>query len=175
MARVHGGAREGSAPLSRAELERAIPEGDTLLLDTSSLASYFGNEPTSPVAAAVVDGFVRPGRNRAVVSVVSATELLVRPLRSGKGGVERSVLEFLRTFPNVELVSVDLTIARLAAALRVREGMKVPDALIAASGFDRSAAVALSDDADWPALLVGPAATMRVIALRSFLPFPARK
>ena len=39
-----------------------------------------------------------------------------------------------------------------------------------ASGFDRSARVAVSDDARWPDALVHGPATMRVIALRSFLP-----
>jgi hypothetical protein len=47
--------------------------------------------------------------------------------------------------------------------------MKVPDALIAASGFDRSASIAISDDAGWPDVLVHGTATIRVVALRSFL------
>lgn len=162
---------EGACSLSRAALERAIPRGGTVLLDTSSLAAYFGSESTSPIAAFLIDDYVRSGRNRAVVSAVSAAELLVRPLRAGRGDLGRSILEFLRTFANLDIVPVDLTVASMAAALRARDGMKVPDALIAASGLDRSAAVALSDDAGWPEVLVHGATTMRVVALRSFLPF----
>lgn len=172
MARVACGAcRAEARSLSRAALERAIPRGDTVLLDTSSLAAYFGSEPTSPVAALFIDEFVRAGRNRAVVSAVSAAELLIRPLRAGRDDVGRSILDFLRTFANLDVVPVDLTVASLAGALRARDGLKVPDALIAASGIDRFAAVALSDDAGWPEVLVHGAATMRVLALRSFLPF----
>lgn len=162
--------REGARSLSRAALERAIPRGGTVLLDTSSLAAYFGSEPTSPVAAALIDELIRPGRNRAVVSAVSAAELLIRPIRAGRDDVGRSILEFLRSFANLDVVPVDLTVATAAAALRAREGMKMPDALIAASGLDRSAAVAVSDDAGWPEILAHGAATMRVLALRSFLP-----
>ncbi|HET7700509.1 MAG TPA: PIN domain-containing protein [Candidatus Limnocylindria bacterium] len=152
-------------------LERAIPRGEAVLLDTSSLAAYLGSEPTSAIAAFLIDEYVRSGRNRAVVSAVSVTELLVRPIRGGHHDVGRSILEFLRTFANLDIVPVDLTVATIAAALRARDGMKVPDALIAASGLDRSAAVAISDDAGWPETLAHGATTMRVVALRSFLPF----
>jgi len=163
--------RQRVPPLSRAAFERAIPSGGAILLDTSTLASYFEIEQTSPVAEVLIDEFVRSGRNRAIVSALSATELLVRPLRAGRADIGRSILEFLRTFANVHVVPVDLTIASIAAALRAREGMKVPDALIAASGLDRSAAVAVSDDAGWPDVLVHGEVTMRIVALRSFLPF----
>ena len=153
-----------------ASLERAISAGATVLLDTSTLAAYFGVEPTSAVAAAVIDGFVRSGRNRAVVSAVSAGELLVRPARSGQSQTSTAVLDFVRWFPNVDVASVDLTVATIAAAFRAQEGMRMVDALIAACGLDRSAAVALSDDAGWPDQLVHRDATMRVLSLRSFLP-----
>lgn len=133
--------------------------------------SYFGSEPTSVVASALIDGFVRSGRNPAVVSAVTATELLVRPLGTGSDDVARSILEFLRTFANVEVVPIDLTVASLAAALRARDGLTVPDALIAASGLDRSARFAVSDDAGWPSVLASGPATMTVLALRTFLPF----
>ncbi len=168
---ARGACRDGARSLSRAALERAIPRGATVLLDTSSLAAYFGSEPTSPVAAALIDELIRPGRNRAVVSAVSATELLVRPRRAGRDDVARSIVEFLRTFANLDIVPVDLTIAAMAASLRAREGLKAPDAMIAASGLERSAAVAVSDDAGWPEILAHGATTMRVLALRSFLPF----
>jgi predicted nucleic acid-binding protein len=153
-----------------AKLERTIQAGETLLLDTSSLAAYFGVEPTSMVAAAIIDGFVRLGRNRAIVSAVTAAELLVRPVRAG-ADARAPVLGFVGSFPNVHIASVDLTVARLAADLRVHQGMKMVDALIAACGLDRSAAVALSDDAGWPEEFIHKDGSMRVIALRSFLPF----
>src|SRR5207248_4492808 len=78
MARGPLGARhESVASLSRASLERAVPAGDAVLLDTSTLVAYFGDGPTTAAAATIVDEFVRPGRNRAVVSAISATELLI--------------------------------------------------------------------------------------------------
>ena len=152
------------------ELERAIPQGATVLLDTSTLAAYFGTEATSPVAVGLIDRLIRSGRNRGVVSAVSAAELLIRPLRAGRSDVSSTIIAFLGRFPNLDVVPVDLTVAMAAAELRAREGMKIADALIAASGLDRSATVAVSDDSGWPNVLVHNDSTMRVLALRSFIP-----
>ena len=151
------------------DLEGAIPEAATVLLDTSTLAAYFGTETTSPVAVGLIDRLIRSGRNRGVVSAVSAAELLVRPLRAGRRDVSSSIIAFLGRFPNLDVVPVDLTVAMTAAELRAREGMKIADALIAASGLDRSATVAVSDDSGWPDVLVHNESTMRVLALRSLL------
>lgn len=158
--------------LRLAELERAIPQGATVLLDTSTLSAYFGAEPTSPVAVEVIDTLVHSGRNRALVSAVSAAELLVRPLRAGRRDVGSSIIEFLRMSPHIDVVSIDLTVAMTAAELRAREGMRMADALIAASGLDRSATIAVSDDNGWPDVLVHNESTMHVLALRSFLSAP---
>lgn len=150
-----------------AALERAIPEGVALLLGTSALAAYFGREATSRQAATVVDSFVRSARNRAFVSAVTAMELLVRPRRAARADLEAMIVDFLRTFPNLELVPVDLAVARVAAAVRARDGLRPPDALVVATGLDRAAAVAISDDAGWPDVVTHGGATMRVLALRS--------
>lgn len=150
-----------------AALRAAVPENATLLLDTSALVAYFGSEDTSRSAALVVDTFVRSARNRAVVSTVTAMELLVRPRRAGRLDLESRIVDFLVTFPNVELVSIDLTVARVAAALRAHLGLKPPDALVAATGLHRAAVVAISDDTGWPDTISHGDATMRVLALRS--------
>lgn len=169
MARDEGPTRGKSHEVSSASLEQAIAPGDLVLLDTSSLAAYFGSETTSPSAIALVDSFIRSGRNRAVVSAVTAAELLVRPLRAGEAGVSSAIGMFLRTFPNLDVVPVDLTVAAIAAELRAGIGMKLPDALIAACGLDRSAVVAVSDDRGWPDTLTRNEATMRTVSLRSTL------
>ncbi len=124
---------------------------------------------TSALAATVLDAFVRTGRNRAVVSAVSATELLVRPFRNGADDLVRTILEFLATFPNLEVAPVDLSVARRAALVRARTGLRAPDAIVIASGLDRSATVAVSDDAGWPAEVGDGAAAMRVVALRTLV------
>jgi hypothetical protein len=70
--------------MSKASLESALPEGERLLLDTTTLIAYLdGGETVSPIATHIVDEFVRTGRNESIVSMVTVMEVLVRPLRQG--------------------------------------------------------------------------------------------
>jgi predicted nucleic acid-binding protein len=154
--------------VNQAALERAIPEGISLLLDTTSLFAYFGEEPTSEAAQMVVDEFVRSGRNRGLIAAVTIAELSVRSLRAGRPEITDAVARFLRLFPNLDIVPVDFSIALVAAHLRARDGMDLPDALIAACGLDRTAGMAISDDRGWPQTLSFKDVTMRVVPLRSF-------
>lgn len=102
--------------MSRARLERALPVGDRLLLDATTLVAYLdGGEIVSAVASCIVDEFVREGRNEALVSMITVMELLVRPLGHGPTGY-RHVLDFLTNFPNLRPVVVDLPVAQEAAS-----------------------------------------------------------
>jgi predicted nucleic acid-binding protein len=80
-----------------------------------------------------------------------------------------AITRFLRYFPNVEVAGIDLTVAVIAAELRAREGMTMADSLIVATGLDRSAATAVSDDRGWPTMIAHAGARMRVLTLRSLL------
>lgn len=165
--------RETGLVLSAASLGRVVPEGARLLLDTSALIAYFGTERTTPVAAAVIDGFVRSGRNPAVVSVVSITELVVRPLRAADPALADDLIRFLVHVPNLTLGDVDLALAREAGSLRATLGLAAPDALILATGLVERCGHVISNDRQWQAQLarVGSAAT--VVRLDDHLPYPA--
>lgn len=165
--------REGDADLSAASLGRVVPEGATLLLDTSVLIAYFGTERTTPVAAAVIDGFVRSGRNPAVVSVVSITELVVRPLRAANPTFADSLVQFLMHFPNLKLGAVDLTVAREAGLLRATLGLAPPDALILATGLVARCGHVISNDRRWGMKLSRSRSAARIVGLNDHLPFPA--
>jgi predicted nucleic acid-binding protein len=117
-----------------------LAAGDRLLLDSSVLAAYLdGGERTSDLAAELLDGLVRSGRNPAVVSMVSVLETLIRPLRR-LPAAHGTVLAFYREFPNLVAAPVDLDVAAEAANLRVAFGLSAPDALIAATSRSTGAA-----------------------------------
>src|SRR5215207_8374780 len=101
-----------------ATLEQAVRDGERLLLDTMSLLAYFDRgEAISPLAMHVIDELVQPGRNPAVVSMISVMEVLVRPLRVGATGPYQHLIEFLSHFPNLRPMPVDLAVAQEAASL----------------------------------------------------------
>ena len=127
-------------------LAEAIPPGASLLIDTSVALAYLtGTEPVSPAATRLFDEFVATGRDRAALSVVTVGEILVRPFRTGPAAV--AIAEgFLRHFGEIELVAVDYAIAREAADIRARTGLRMPDALILSSALARAVDMLVTND-----------------------------
>jgi predicted nucleic acid-binding protein len=150
-------------------LLRDIPEGDRLLLDTTTLIAYLnGNELISPLAATIVDEFVHAGRNEAVVSMVTVMEILVRPLRRGPG-VYRHAVDFLKNFPHLRPIEIDLTIAQEAANLRATYSLSAPDALIVGTGLATQVGHLVTNDAAWKTKLRPLARRISVCYLRDHL------
>lgn len=157
--------------MSRASLERVLPQGDRILLDTSGLIAYLGKpESTTPVITHVVDEYVRSGRNPAVVSMVTAMELLVRPLQVGPGDEYDHLMDFLQRFPNLKAQPVDLAIAQEAASLRAQHKFTAPDALVIATGIVTQVSHLVTNDDDWKKRLTGITARIRVCYLEDHLP-----
>ena len=148
-----------------ASLERVLPEGDRLLLDTTALAAYLdASEPTHDLARHVIDAMVGPGRNAAIVSMITVMEILVRPLRATPRG-HHTVMAFLRGQPNLTAVPVDLQVAQDAAFLRAAHRFSPPDALIVGTGFAAQVGHLLTNDRDWARKLSGLESRIRVCTL----------
>ena len=84
-------------------------------------------------------------RHALAVSALTYAEILVGPLRAGGRAVE--VVE--RFAAQVRILELSADIARLAAELRARRGLKLPDAVIVATGLHLGADVILTADARW--------------------------
>ena len=140
--------------MSRATLESVIPAGATIVLDSSAVLAYLdGGEVVSSAAAVVIDDFVRTGRNDAIVSTVSVTEALVRPMRAGSDAAIELVEAFLRHYPNLRFEPVSHEIAREAARIRAATALRTPDATILATAAVLGAEVVVTNDGRWaPAL-----------------------
>lgn len=135
--------------LNQKGFEQRIPAGDRVLIDTSVLIAYFEpSDGTHALAALLVDSFVRTGRNAALVSPVTAMELLVRPLRVAPQGAVH-VHDFLVHTPNLTLLPVDLHVAQEAASLRATHNLKAPDALVIATGIVGQVGYLVTNDGAW--------------------------
>ena len=152
-----------------ASLEQAIPVGERLVLDTTALAAYLdASEATHELARHVIDGMVGPGRNPAIVSMITVMEILVRPLRATPHG-HHTILAFLRGQPNLTAVPVDLQIAQDAASLRAVQRFSPPDALIVGTGLATQVGQLVTNDRDWARKLAGLEAWIRVCTLADHL------
>ena len=114
------------------------------LLDTSVVIGALNRDDALHEAASQA---VRNERDRhpLAISALSYAEILVGPLRAGGRAVE--VVE--RFAAQVRIVELSADIARLAAELRARRGLKLPDAVIVATGLHLRADVILTADARW--------------------------
>jgi len=140
--------------VSQSSLEAAIPPGARILLDTSAVLAYLsGAEAASPPATIVLDRFVATGRNRAVVSAITVTEVLVRPFRAASPAALQTVEDFLGHFPNLTVEPVTFEIAREAARVRAATAGPTPDAIVLATGQIVGAAVAVANDGQWAAVI----------------------
>lgn len=140
--------------MSRASLEQAIPAGAPILLDSSTILAYLsGQEAVSPAATVVLDEFVANGRNRAVISAITVTEVLVRPFRAASESALRAVEAFLGHFPNLAVAPLDFGTARDAAQIRALSAAPTPDAAILASGRAAGVRVAVANDARWARII----------------------
>jgi len=137
-----------------ASLEAAIPAGAAILLDTSAVLAYLsGAERASRAAAIILDSFVAPGRNRAVISATTVTEVLVRPFRAASPSAMRTVEAFLAHFPNLGVEPVTFDTAREAARIRAATAVPTPDALILGTGQLTASAIVVSNDGRWSATI----------------------
>lgn len=167
-----GGARR-LGRVTHASLEAALPPGALLLLDTTVIVSYFkGIEAASPVATKVVDQFVVGGRNPAVVSALTAMELLIPPMREQNHTLYRQVVFFLRNTPHLRVADTDFAVARDAAWLSATYNFKPPDALIMGTGRALHARHFVCNDAEWKRKLGSPSPVgISICYLEDHLPF----
>lgn len=157
--------------MTRSALNRALPAGDRILLDTTALAAYLdASEATHPVVRHIVDDFVASGRNPAIVSMVSVMEILVRPLRNAPPG-HHTVLAFLRHHPNFEAIPLDLQMAQEAASLRATHRLSPPDALVISTGIASQVAQLVTNDHAWAKKLAAIHDRIGVVTVDRFLPF----
>lgn len=156
--------------MSKVRIDKVLPAGDRVLLDTTTLIAYLnGGEQVSPLATYVIDELVRTGRNPAIVSPVTVMEVLVRPLRRGPDMAYQHVLDFLTNFPNLRTTTIDLHVAQEAASLRATYNFRPPDALIMASGIVAQVGHLVTNDADWQVKLRPISARVKVCYLSAYL------
>lgn len=81
-----------------------------------------------------------------VTSVLTLTELLVKPLQSGRRGLAARYEALIRMIPNLILADVDAEIARQAAVLRATYRLRTPDAIQVAACLAHGATAFVTND-----------------------------
>jgi predicted nucleic acid-binding protein len=97
------------------------------VFDADVLIAYLGRDDANHGEAVARMRIALEPRTRRLVSAVNYTEVLIGPLRSRSSAGAATVDAMLGDL-GIETVGVDRVLARRAAAVRVRTGLKLPDA-----------------------------------------------
>lgn len=115
-------------------------------LDTPILIYHL--EDLSPYSQLTEAAFtaIAEGSPMAILSTITITELLVQPFAEGPRHRVEACERFLLTLPNTALIPPDYPIAKEAARLRARYGIRAPDALLTATALNQQAQALLTND-----------------------------
>ena len=120
-----------------------------VLIDTCVWIYHFeGHREYSDRAGELLDR-VESGRWHGIVSEISLLEILVKPLRKGDQDVADAYELILERFPHTEILPVTREVILKAAELRAGYGLKLPDAVILATGLNHGATLAVTQDRAW--------------------------
>ena len=105
----------------------------------------YNREPGHEIVVEILDQ-VETGKTMAAISTVTIAEVAVGYHTSGdEAGLKDFILR-LRTTSEYAIMEVDIESAELAGKIRAKTGMRLPDAIIAASGVISGASHVITED-----------------------------
>jgi len=123
--------------------------GIKVVLDTNIFLNVKNREePYYESSKRVLDA-VDDGRLHAVVSVVSIAELCAGYYSVGDEGGRQEMIMHLLSSKDFSIVELDVKLADAAGRIRAETGLRLPDAIIVASGLERGATYIVTHDEEF--------------------------
>jgi predicted nucleic acid-binding protein len=117
-----------------------------VFLDTAPVIYYVEATPGYAVVAPVFQ-LLSQGSFEAVVSPVTLAECLVMPIRLGQAKSQQDFIDMLTNTDEISFVPITASVSQKAALIRVRYGLKLPDALQVATALVAGCDAFLTNDA----------------------------
>jgi predicted nucleic acid-binding protein len=127
-------------------------QGQLIALDTAPLIYFIEEHPTY---LPIIDSFFEKldkGSIRVVTSVITLSEVLVKPLRDGDTQLAQQYRDILLNVEGLTLVEVSVAIAEKVAQLRSQYSLRTPDAVHIATALQSGATALLTNDIRLPVL-----------------------
>lgn len=103
---------------------------------------------------------VESGVIEALTSTITVTEVLTYPAYKGDWQAVQDYDLFLRNFPYLQIVPVDMRLAREAALVRAETRLKTPDAIQVAAARMYNCDLIITNDRPWEKRIVNPQVLM---------------
>jgi len=125
-----------------------IPDGATVLVDTNPIVYWFEDSPLA-VAFESVFADIQAGRIDAIVTPITVAEVVSGPLRAGKEALAERYRQAITASQGFSVRDTNADIAMLAARLRLRHALKLPDAIQVATAVHTGCFALISRDRDF--------------------------
>ncbi|HEY8600503.1 MAG TPA: type II toxin-antitoxin system VapC family toxin [Thermomicrobiales bacterium] len=129
-------------------LNQALTGIDIVGIDTALFIYLVEKNPRYIIHAREIFRRIDAGQLRAYTLVITLTEVLTHPKRSGNHQLEQGYLETLSDNQNLLLLDVTAASAASAADLRARHTLRTPDAIQIATALAAGCDVFLTNDRD---------------------------
>jgi predicted nucleic acid-binding protein len=126
-------------------LKKDLADHKIVGVDTGVFIRHFQGDGLAELTTVVLRE-IQDGNCAAVVSSISLTELMVRPLQAGEDDLADLYRVLLHEMPNLEIVSVDPDIASRAAEIRAAHKTGPTESLLLATAFASGATAFITSD-----------------------------
>jgi len=126
-------------------LRKDLNEHKVIGVDTGIFIKHFQGGDDSELTSVVL-GEIQGGSARGIVSSISLSELMVRPLEAGEDDLADLYRVLIHEMPNLETVSVDPRIASRAAEIRATSKMGPTESLLLATAQESGATAFVTSD-----------------------------
>lgn len=117
-----------------------------IALDTMCFIYYFeGNNAFVPKIAGILKE-IESNKLKAITTVITISEVLIKPLMEKKIELADEYKNVINSFPNLTVLEINQHIATLAASLKAKYRIKLPDAIQIAGALMGGAELFISND-----------------------------
>ncbi len=136
----------GPPPVTKTKLDDALQGVSRLGLDTAPIIYFIESNPQYDALLTEIFRRISNGVVEGLCSVITLTEVLVRPLRQADQQLAQDYTELLLHSSHFSTIPIDPAIAYAGADLRARYNLRTPDALQTAAAMEQGCQAFLTSD-----------------------------
>ncbi len=139
------------------DLRRLLSGFHLVALDTMVFAYHLAGHPRYSALTTAVLEAVEAGQLAGVTTTVALAEILTAPAKAGDRQAFQDYELYLTRFPNLQIVPLDVALARETALVRGETGLRTPDAIQVAAARLAGADAIITNDRRWVGRVDRPA------------------
>ncbi len=132
-------------------LNGQVPDGATVLVDTNPIIYLLEGSSLAAPFRSLFES-IESGRIQALVTPITVAEVVSGPSQAGKEALVERYRRAITQAPGWSIRNIDAGVAVLAARLRLRHGLKLPDAIQLAVALEEGCYALITHDRDFGAV-----------------------